>query len=206
MPPAAGAAMPQRRRPADLDKAAGGADIAAMPAILLALLVCLVTSGAVAAGSETPRVKICILGADGKTLPPQQMDKVIKTEAEWRAQLGDGEVYEVARGKGTERPFCGAFHDHKKPGIYLCVCCDLPLFRSDAKFDSGTGWPSFFQPVAPENITTQKDFSHGMVREEILCTRCDAHLGHVFPDGPPPTGLRYCVNSVSLKFVPEEKP
>lgn len=177
-----------------------------MRTILPALQVAFVISTATAIGSGAARVNVCLLGTDGKTLAPQQMDKVIKTDAEWRAQLGDGEVYQVARGKGTERPFCGAFHDHKKPGIYHCVCCDLPLFRSDAKFDSGTGWPSFFQPVAPQNVTTQKDFSHGMVREEILCTRCDAHLGHVFPDGPPPTGLRYCVNSVSLKFVPEEKP
>ena len=155
--------------------------------------------------SAAPVVNVVLLDQNGNNLPAQRMDKVIKTEAEWRAQLGDGEVYEVTRGKGTERPFCGAFHDHKEDGIYYCVCCDLPLFRSDAKFDSGTGWPSFFQPVAPENVVTEVDRSHGMVREEILCARCDAHLGHVFNDGPRPTGLRYCVNSVSLKFVPSEK-
>ena len=173
-----------------------------MAALLLALL--LLTT-AVAEESAAPTVNVVLLDQNGKNLPARPMEKVIKTDAEWRAQLGNGEVYEVARGKGTERPFCGAFHDSKESGTYFCVCCDLPLFRSDAKFDSGTGWPSFFQPVASENVVTEADRSHGMVREEILCARCDAHLGHVFTDGPPPTRLRYCVNSVSLKFVPEAK-
>jgi methionine-R-sulfoxide reductase len=173
-----------------------------MTALLLALL--LLTT-AVAEESAAPSVNVVLLDQNGKNLPAQPMEKVIKTDAEWRAQLGDGEVYEVARGKGTERPFCGAFHDSKESGTYFCVCCDLPLFRSDAKFDSGTGWPSFFQPVAKENVVTEADRSHGMVRDEILCARCDAHLGHVFTDGPPPTRLRYCVNSVSLKFVPEAR-
>ncbi len=131
------------------------------------------------------------------------MTKVIKTDEEWR-QILTPEQFQVARRQGTERAFCGAFYDHKKTGIYRCVCCELPLFSSGAKFDSGTGWPSFFQPIAPENVVTRADESHGMTRDEIVCARCDAHLGHVFDDGPPPTRLRYCLNSVSLRFEPEE--
>jgi len=155
--------------------------------------------------TELETISVCIVNENGEILPAQKMQKITRTDDEWRAQLGDGEVYRVTRGKDTERPFCGAFYDHKVSGIYHCVCCGLPLFRSDAKFDSGTGWPSFFQPIAKENIIVRPDRSHGMLREEVLCARCDAHLGHVFPDGPPPTGLRYCMNSVSFKFVPEDK-
>ncbi len=132
------------------------------------------------------------------------MEKIVKTDEEWRSLLTP-EQYRITRRKGTEAPFCGAFYDHKKAGIYSCVCCGLPLFSSKAKFDSGTGWPSFFEPISADHIATVMDYSHGLIRKEILCARCDAHLGHVFDDGPRPTGLRYCLNSVSLVFKEDER-
>ncbi len=125
-----------------------------------------------------------------------------KTDAEWRKQLTP-EQYRIAREKGTERAFTGAYHDTKQPGLYRCVACGTELFRSDAKFDSGTGWPSFTKPVANENVKTAEDTSHGMRRIEVMCAACDAHLGHVFPDGPGPEGTRYCINSAVLKLEPE---
>ena len=150
--------------------------------------------------SQTVRVRV--FDKSGNLVGPIEMPRVEKSDEEWRQQL-TREQYDVARGKGTERPFCGTLLDNKRQGIYTCICCGLPLFTSSSKFNSGTGWPSFFQPVASENVVNEEDRSYGMRRVEILCARCDCHLGHVFDDGPRPTGLRYCVNSESLAFTDE---
>jgi len=132
------------------------------------------------------------------------MEKVRKTKAEWRQELS-ADAYHVAREAGTERPFSGRYVDEKRPGTYRCVGCGLPLFDAATKFESGTGWPSFYQPIEAAHVEEHEDRSLGMRRTEVLCARCDSHLGHVFPDGPRPTGLRYCLNSLSLTFEPSER-
>jgi peptide-methionine (R)-S-oxide reductase len=135
----------------------------------------------------------------------KELDKVIRSDAEWQAQLSS-EQYKVARKHGTERPGSSPLNQEKRAGTYICVCCGNALFKSDTKFESGTGWPSYFKPVSPEAVAEHEDRSLFMRRVEVQCARCDAHLGHVFPDGPKPTGLRYCMNGVAMDFRPDTQP
>ncbi|MEF3366315.1 peptide-methionine (R)-S-oxide reductase MsrB [Methylocystis sp. 9N] len=146
------------------------------------------------------RVEIETFDANGKSLGLSRVEKVVKSDAEWRAQLSPL-AFEVTRKEGTERAYTGPYWNDHADGLYRCVCCDTALFDSKAKYDSGTGWPSFFSPISKLNVVESVDNSYGMRRVAVSCKRCDAHLGHVFTDGPRPTGLRYCMNGVALRFV-----
>ena len=149
-------------------------------------------------------VQIARFADDGTLLDVETVSKVSKSDADWRKLLSS-DAFDVTRKADTERAFSGEYYNNHEPGLYRCICCGNALFNSDTKFDSGTGWPSFWAPIAKENVVTKIDLSFGMRRDEVLCVLCDAHLGHVFDDGPKPTGLRYCMNSLALRFISRTK-
>lgn len=155
---------------------------------------------AVSTGPAADEVTIAEFSDSGEPLGTVRVPRIVKDESEWKKELPATTCF-IARQAGTERPFTGEYWNQHEKGIYRCVCCGTALFTSDTKFESGTGWPSFFQPIAKENVEEHQDRSFGMLRTEVTCRRCGAHLGHVFEDGPRPTGQRYCMNSASLKFV-----
>ena len=165
---------------------------------LLSCAAFMVFAGKASAAGDT--VEIESFDANGKSVGLSRVIKIVKSEAEWRAQLSPL-AFEVTRKEGTERAFTGPYWDNHADGLYRCVCCDTALFDSKTKYDSGTGWPSFFAPISKPNVVESADTSFGMRRVAVSCRRCDAHLGHVFTDGPKPTGLRYCINGVALRFV-----
>ncbi len=178
--------------------------LATLCAVALALTLFPMNKTAHAADQELPAaVSISAPDANGQPGPAQEVPTIKKSADEWKAELGD-QAYRVLRQEGTERPFSSDMLKIKEPGLFVCAACGTALFDEKTKFDSGTGWPSFYAPFAPENIVEKTDRSLGMSRTEVECPRCGGHLGHVFPDGPAPTGLRYCINAASLKFEPAE--
>jgi len=180
--------------------------LAAIPAAAGVAVVLLRRKGqmpqvASAAGLKPQLVRLVRFGDDGKRLQEVRVPKLVRSETEWRQRLPPG-VFQITRRADTEMAYTGAYWNQHEPGLYRCVCCDNALFSSATKFDSGTGWPSFWAPLDPQSVAVHRDTSHGMVRDEVVCSHCDAHLGHVFPDGPKPSGARFCMNSAALKLTP----